>query len=163
MTPRISVGERIPQATLGCLVDGELQFVELHEYVAGRRVAVVGVPGAFTPICSCQHIPDLIASAPQLRRAGINEVIVVVPNSPWAVDSWAREVDPMGRLTFLSDGNLVFARALGLAISAPELMLGDISARYLMVIDRGVVQRLNIEKQLTQVACTRGRDALMLD
>jgi peroxiredoxin len=163
MTPRISVGERVPQATLGCIVDGELQSVQLHDYIAARRVALVGVPGAFTPVCSCEHIPDLIASAPQLRRSGINETIVVVPNSPWAVDAWAREVDPMGRLTFLSDGNLVFARALGVAMSFPDLMLGDTSARYLMVVERGVVLRLNIEKQINHLACTRGRDALMLE
>ena len=58
---------------------------------------------------------------------------------------------------------MVFARALGVAMSAPDLLLGDVSARYLMVVERGVVQRFNIEKHITQVACTRGRDALMLD
>lgn len=151
----------MPQAMLGRMIDGAMYTVELHELIAGRRVVIAGVPGAFTPVCTCRHIPDILENATRLRAAGYDLIACVVPNSPWAVAAWAAEVDPAGVMTFLSDGNLTLARALGVTVSAPELLLGETSARYLLATDNGIVRRLNVEAKITNVDCTRARDVLI--
>jgi peroxiredoxin len=163
MTPRISVGDRVPQATLGRIVDGVMHTVELHELIAGRNAVIAGVPGAFTPVCTCRHIPDLLENAARLRAAGYGLVACVAPNSPWAVAAWAAEVDPSGSMMFLSDGNLMLARALGVTVAAHEMMLGETSARYLLATESGLVRRLNVETKITNVDCTRARDVLIMD
>ena len=42
MTPRVSVGDRVPQAMLGRMIDGAMYTVELHELIAGRRAVIAG-------------------------------------------------------------------------------------------------------------------------
>jgi peroxiredoxin len=53
MTRRIGPGDRVPQLILGRLVNGEAQHVEFYLLLSHRRAVVVGIPGAFTPVCSC--------------------------------------------------------------------------------------------------------------
>lgn len=163
MTPRISVGDRVPQATLGRMVDGVMHTVELHELIAGRRAVIAGVPGAFTPVCTCKHIPDLLDNIGRLKGAGYGLIACVVPNSPWAVDAWAREVDPAGSMVFLADGNLTLARGLGVTVAAHDLMLGETSSRYLLVTDSGMVRRFNVESTISNFDCTGARDVLVMD
>jgi 2-Cys peroxiredoxin 5 len=163
MTPRITVGDRIPQAALGRLVNGEVQRVFLDDVLKDRRAVIVGVPGAFTPVCSCEHVPDLLANADRLRMAGMDEVICIAPNDPWTIEAWAERIDPSGKLLFLSDGNLSFARALGVTVVDYKNMLGERSARYMMIIGRGIVHRLSVEPQLTTLSCTRAQDVVFVD
>ena len=77
--------------------------------------------------------------------------------------AWAAEIDPRNRLTFLSDGNLALARSLGVTVTVHEFALGQTTARYLLVLDRGLVRRFNVEAHFNRVDCTRARDAVFID
>jgi peroxiredoxin len=163
MTPRVSPGDRLPQVSLGRLVNGAVEHVWLQQLLAGRRAVIVGIPGAFTPVCTCEHIPDLLANADRLRAAGMDYVICVAPNDPWVVEAWAERVDPAGKLTFLSDGNLALARALGVNTIDQQNMLGETSARYTLIAAGGIVHRLNVEGHINDLTCTRAQDVEMID
>jgi peroxiredoxin len=163
MTPRISSGDRIPQAQLGRLINGAIEFVSLHELLAAKRAVVVGVPGAFTPVCTCEHIPDLLGGVDRLRASGMDHVICVAPNDPWALEAWAERVDPNGKILFLSDGNLALARALGVSVTDYENMQGETQTRYMMIVSKGVVQRLNVEPARNKLTCTRSEDVVFID
>ncbi len=163
MAARVDIGDRVPQAVLGHVVGGELQSVSLHDLLAGRRALIAGVPGAFTPVCTIKHVPDLLENAGRLAKAGYELIACVAPDNPWAVAAWAAEIDPYGQLMFLSDGNLTFARALGVTTPGLDYYMGETSARYLMVAERGIIRRFNVEKRFNEVNCTRANDAVMLD
>jgi peroxiredoxin len=163
MTARVDIGDRVPQAVLAHVAGGELQPVALHDLLAGRRALIAGVPGAFTPVCTIKHIPDLLENAGRLAKGGYDLIACVVPDNPWAVAAWAAEIDPYGQLMFLSDGNLALARALGVTTPGFDYYMGETSARYLMVTESGIIRRFNVEKRFTDVTCTRADDAVMLD
>lgn len=163
MTLRIQPGDRIPQASLGRLVHGEVELVSLQQLLADKRAVIVGLPGAFTPVCTCEHVPDLLGNVDQLRASGIDYVIVVAPNSPWAIEAWAERVDPSGKIMFLSDGNLALARALGVNTFDPANMLGETTARYMMIAGKGVVHRINVEPNVNRLSCTRAQDVVFID
>lgn len=156
------MGDRVPQITLGRLVGGTVEAVELQALLTRQRAVIVGIPGAFTPICTCTHIPDFIARADELRAAGFDQVICAAPNDPWTLDAWARTLDPLGKVLFLSDGNLALARALGANIVDYENFLGERSTRYLMIAAHGVIQHLTLEPHMTKLTCTRAEDVLEL-
>lgn len=163
MTPRVSSGDRLPQVSLGRLVNGAVEHVWLQQLLAGKRAVIVGVPGAFTPVCTCEHIPDLLANVGRLRAAGLDYIICVAPNDPWVMEAWAERVDPDGRLTFLSDGNLALARALGVNILNQDNLLGETSARYMLIAAGGIVHRLNVESHINDLTCTRAQDIELID
>ncbi len=158
----IRVGERLPRVSLARLGAGVVERTPLDGYLRDRRVVMIGLPGAFTPICTKRHIPELVASAPSLKASGIEEIICVAPNSPWVVDEWARQSDPEGRLTFLSDGNLQLTRGAGLSVRAPDLFLGECSARYALMLLDGVIQKIAVEADVESLACTRPGDFVEL-
>jgi len=163
MTPRIASGDRIPQATLGQLVGGSVREVDLQTLVGKDRVVIVGIPGAFTPVCTCEHIPDLLTNVARFRANRVKHIICVAPDNPWIVEAWARAVDPEGRLLFLSDGNLSLARALGVNVIDRALFLGEVSTRYMMLAEAGCVRRLTVEPGVNDLTCTRSEDVVFID
>lgn len=77
----VRVGQRLVPVELGRIVNDELKSVQLDGLLRGRHVVLVGLPGAFTPVCSGKHLPELIGHASKLRASGIDEIICVAPNS----------------------------------------------------------------------------------
>lgn len=155
------VGLKMPSLALCDVVGDELVAVDAAELVRGARALLLGVPGAFTPVCTQHHLPEFIANADSLRAAGFSQLLCVAPNSPWTVQRWARDIDPQGKIRFLSDGNLSFARKFGLATYAEDLFLGECSKRFLMTINDGVIERLRVERLVTDITCTSTNSALL--
>lgn len=148
-------GQRLPPATLAELRFGELMPVRAEVLLAGKRSLIIGVPGAFTPVCSERHLPQFVEKADALLRSGFDQILVITPSDPFTVAAWAPQVDPEGKLRFLSDGNLEFTRRCGLTSHEKEFFLGERSCRYLMIVQDAVVERLNIETSVLNVTCTR--------
>lgn len=121
----------------------------------------MGIPGAFTPVCTQHHIPEFVASADRLTASGFSHLICIAPNDPFVLKAWAQQIDPQGRIEFYSDGNLEFARSLGLLEQVTHLYLGWRSSRYLMVTDGGVIRRLRVEKDAVHYDCTKPQNALV--
>jgi peroxiredoxin len=138
----VMLGTRIPNVKLGRLRGGEVQVVTARNIFERRRSIVLGVPGAFTPGSTRQHVPEFIRNATRLKASGYGELICIVPNDPFVVQMWAEMIDPEEKLLFLSDGNLDFTRALGMSSHNRPLFLGQRSKRYLMTVDDGIITRL---------------------
>ena len=152
--PHSLIGKRLPDAKIGEMVDGEIRTYVASDLFAVGRAVIVGMPGAFTPICSGRHLPNLVANAERLRAGGVKHLACVVTSDPFAIDSWRKQVDPSGQIRFLSDGNLSLARALGLMSHEPTLFLGERSARYVILTDNGVVSTVRVEDSILEVGCT---------
>jgi peroxiredoxin len=141
----IVLGSRVPDVDFGYLQAGQVRTIAAQKAFAHRRVIALGVPGAFTPTCTDLHIPDFIGNAERLKASGFDALICIAPNDPFVLKAWADGLDPTGRLLFLSDGNLDFATALGMAIHNRALFLGKRSERYLMIVEDGIIVRLRSE------------------
>lgn len=151
----IRPGQRLPAVHLAELEFGEIRIRPLEKLLSGRKVLVVGVPGAFTPVCTTRHLPAFVEKAGQLKASGFDEIFCIAPNDPWTLEVWARQIDPEGRLRFLSDGNLEFIRAAGLVTRETGLFLGDRSRRYTLSVTNAVVDKLNVETDVIDVTCSR--------
>ena len=156
-------GSRVPDILFGHAENDELRTVGAREYFACGRTLVLGAPGAFTPVCTKQHIPDFVQNADKLVASGFSRLVCIAPNDPFVLDAWARQLDPGKKLKFLSDGNLDFARALQLESQNRKLFLGWRSERYLMTVDDGIITRLRVEPSILTYSCTRATDALNVE
>lgn len=163
MKPELFVGGQVPNKTLGLLKDGEIQAIDAQMVFSHGKVVAIGVPGAYTPVCTEQHIPDFVRNATKLKQSGYGKLICIAPNDPFVLERWARELDPYGRILFLADGNLEFARALGLIAELPSLFLGERCERFMMITVNGIIQKLRVEPNVLTYSCTRSEDALSSD
>jgi peroxiredoxin len=141
----ITVGDTLPDARF--IVPGEdgLEEKTTQDIFSGKRIALFAVPGAFTPTCSNNHLPGFLENLEAFTVRGIDEIVCVAVNDAHVLKAWAMATGADGKITFLSDGNAEFARAVGLDIDRSDQNQGTRSRRYAMLVEDGVVKALHVE------------------
>jgi peroxiredoxin len=140
----IQVGERLPDVPLAIGTTEGPKPTTSGEFFAGKRVALFAVPGAFTPTCSARHLPSYVEKAQELKSHGIDEIAAISVNDPFVMAAWGK-ADGSEDITMLADGNGAFADAVGLAFDGSKFGMGTRSQRYSMIVNNGVVEKLNVE------------------
>ena len=135
----ISVGERIPDATLRIVTDSGAETVSTAELLGTGRVVVFAVPGAFTPTCSQVHLPSYVDTAGELAAAGVDRIVCLAVNDPFVLAAWGAAQGVGSEITLASDGNAEFTTAIGMEVDASRAGMGMRSKRYAMVIEDGTV------------------------
>lgn len=142
----ISTGDRFPTATLRVMGPNGPEAVELADKMKGRKVVIFALPGAFTGTCSTIHLPSFMRTAPAFEAKGVNEIICIAVNDPFALNAWGEATGAKAAgITILGDSEGVLTNALGMAFTAPALGLIGRSNRYAVVVDDGVVTYANID------------------
>ncbi|KAJ3670753.1 hypothetical protein LUZ60_008179 [Juncus effusus] len=143
----IAVGASIPDGTLAWFDENDqLQKVSIHELAKGKKVILFGVPGAFTPTCSMQHVPGFIQAAEELKAKGVDEILLISVNDPFVMKAWAKSYPENKHVKFLADGSATYTHALGLELDLSEKGLGTRSRRFALLADDLTVKVANIEE-----------------
>lgn len=143
----ITVGSRIPAAEFTVMgADGQTKLSGDMVF-SGRKVVLIGVPGAFTPLCSGNHLPGYIKNFDAIKDKGVDTIACTAVNDVHVMNAWAKATGADGKILMLADGNGEFARALGLELDLTAAGMGQRSRRYSMVVDDGVVVKLNVEEK----------------
>ena len=140
----ISEGDKLPTATMHIMKDGRPTPVTTDDLFAGKKVVLFAVPGAYTPTCSQAHLPGFVVNADAIKAKGVDDIICVSVNDAFVMDSWGSDKNA-DELLMVGDGNGEFAEALGLEMDGSGFGLGTRSQRYAMIVDDGVVTKLNVE------------------
>lgn len=140
----IKVGDKLPTTQLVKATENGPEAIDSDEYFAGRKVALVAVPGAFTPTCSARHLPGFVDKADELKAKGIDEIAFTSVNDAFVMGAWGKASDASA-ITMLADGNGDFAKAVGLTMDGSKFGMGERSQRYSMIVNDGVVEQLNVE------------------
>ncbi|MEO8669191.1 MAG: peroxiredoxin [Bauldia sp.] len=157
----IKVGDRLPEATFRIKDDeGNVAKVTTGEYFAGKKVIVVGVPGAFTSTCHKSHIPAVIAGSDVMKAKGIDKVAVLSVNDHHVMRAWAESLGGVGKVDFLADGAAEFVKAAGLVNDVTAGGLGIRTHRFAMRVDDGVVKSLDLEPDNSKVAVSSAETIL---
>jgi peroxiredoxin len=140
----IAVGDTLPDVPLAIATPDGPQPTTSSEYFRGKRVALFAVPGAFTPTCSARHLPSYVEKASDLKGKGVDEIACISVNDPFVMAAW-NKADGSDDITMLADGNGDFADAIGLVMDGSKFGMGKRSQRYSMLINDGVVEKINVE------------------
>lgn len=151
----IKVGDRLPDATFREMTADGPAPRSAAELFKGKRVVLIGMPGAFTPTCSNNHLPGFLAKTDEFGKKGVDTIAVTTVNDHFVMGAWAKASGGDGKLRFLADGNGEFVRAIGLNFDGSERGMGGIrSKRYAMMVDDGVVKVLHVEEQAGKAEVT---------
>ncbi|MCJ2032031.1 peroxiredoxin [Methylobacterium sp. J-043] len=155
----IQVGDHLPQATFRVNGPDGPQAKTTDDVFKGRRVVLVGVPGAFTPACHRNHLPGFVAKREEILARGIDAIAVTSVNDIFVLNAWQQQSGAEG-IEFLADGNAEFSKAIGLEMDGSGFGLGPRSQRYAMLVDDGVVRILNVEDTPSKAEVS-GAEALL--
>jgi peroxiredoxin len=148
----IKVGDRLPEGTVqefieveggGCTLGPNTFKVE--DLVKGKKIAIFGLPGAYTPTCSAKHVPSYLENYAALKAKGVDEIWCFAVNDAFVMGAWARDQKAGGKIRFMADGSADYTKKLGLELDLTARGLGLRCNRFSMFVDDGVVKSLNVE------------------
>lgn len=140
----IEVGAKLPEAKLGVMREDGPGAVQASDFFKGKKVALFGVPGAFTPTCSAKHLPGFKEKAAELKAKGIDEIACMSVNDVFVMGAWGKDQGVGTDVVMLADGEGAFTKDMGLDFTIPGLGLR--CKRFSLVAEDGVVKQLNIEE-----------------
>ncbi|HEU4852960.1 MAG TPA: peroxiredoxin [Telluria sp.] len=149
----IKIGDRLPEGQLAEFIENETEGCTLGpntfnvaDLVKGKKIAIFGLPGAYTPTCSAQHVPGFVEKAAEFKAKGVDEIWCISVNDAFVMGAWGRDQKATGIVRMMADGNAAFSKAMGLDADFSKYGMGTRSQRYSMLVEDGVVKQLNVEQ-----------------
>jgi len=152
----IKVGDKLPTTTFRVMTAEGPKPKTTDDIFKGKKVALFAVPGAYTGTCHKMHMPSIFLNDYALKDKGVDTIAVVSVNDAFVMNAWKRDTDQRDEAIFLADGNADFAKAIGLELDASGNGLGIRSHRYSMLVDDGVVKKLNLDPNPGKVEVSGG-------
>jgi peroxiredoxin len=143
----IAVGEKLPAATFKTMTEDGPEEMSTAEVFAGKKVVLFGVPGAFTPGCTNNHLPGYLENFDAIKARGVDTIAVIAVNDVHVMGAWAKFTGGEGKILFLADGSGDFARATGLDLDLSQNGMGHRNKRFSLIAEDGVVKAINIESK----------------
>ena len=140
---KIKEGDKLPDAKV-FIIDKQHKEIPTSEILNKGKVILFGVPGAFTPTCSNQHLPSFLKSAEKLKNKDIKKVFCISINDPYVMEAWGKSYNLKNELTLLADVKGNFTKSIGAEFNWRDWATR--SKRYTMLIDNGVVKKLVVEE-----------------
>ncbi|HVY04357.1 MAG TPA: peroxiredoxin [Burkholderiales bacterium] len=148
----IKVGDKLPAGTLWEFIEDETpgctlgpNAFKVEDITKGKKIAILGLPGAFTPTCSAKHLPGFVKMADDFRKNKVDEIWCVSVNDAFVMGAWGRDQGAKGKVRMMADGSGLFSKAMGLELDLVQRGMGVRSTRYSMLVVDGEVKTLNIE------------------
>jgi peroxiredoxin len=148
----IKVGDRLPEGTLTEFIETETAGCSLgpnafkvSDLVKGKKIAIFGLPGAFTPTCSAKHVPSYLANYDKLKAKGVDEIWCISVNDAFVMGAWGRDQKASGKIRMMADGSADYTKKLGLELDLTARGMGVRMNRISMLVDDGMVKQLNVE------------------
>jgi glutaredoxin/glutathione-dependent peroxiredoxin len=156
----IKVGDRIPESKFRVMTGEGPAWKSTDDIFKGKKVALFAVPGAFTGTCHKMHMPSITLNADAIKSKGVDTIAVTSVNDAFVMQAWKRDTDQKNQVEFLADGSADFAKAVGLDADFSAGGMGVRSRRYSMLVEDGVVKKLNVEEKPGTVEVSGGDNLL---
>jgi peroxiredoxin len=141
----IQVGDKVPSVNLQHMGADGVETISSDDLLAGKKVVLFALPGAFTPTCSAAHLPGYVVASDDLLAKGVDRIVCLSVNDAFVMDAWGKQHNADDQVMMIADGSGHFTTAVGLELDLDATGLGLRSQRYAMVVNDGVVEVLNVE------------------
>ncbi len=150
----IQINQKMPDVSLKIAAADGTKDVSTHALFGGKKSIVFALPGAFTPVCTAQHLPDFANNKDAFEAVGIKQIVCLSVNDPFVMQAWAEKLNIGNRIVMLCDGSAEFTKALGMTVDLSSFGLGVRSKRYAMIVENNVIKHVEIEEQFTSCSVT---------
>ena len=144
---KIKVGEKIPTTDFFHIDNsGAVKKVKSTELLAKQKAILIGVPGAFTKVCSAKHLPGYVNNFEEAKKKGITKILCISVNDPNVMKAWGENQNVGDKIFMAADPYCEFTKAIGAEIDRTERGLGIRSARYTMLVEDNVIKIIKAEE-----------------
>ena len=143
---KIKEGDKLPLADFFYLDDNGPQKIKSIELFNNQKTIVIGVPGAFTKVCSEKHLPGYIANFEEAKKKGVTRIICVSVNDPNVMKAWGESQNVQDKIFMAADPFCKFTKLIGAEVDKSEKGLGFRSVRYTMLVENEIVKKIKEEE-----------------
>ena len=144
---KYKVNDQIPDSEVFRLIDGSPKKFQMNEFFKNNKSILLGMPGAFTSVCSNKHLPSYKDNIDKIRSKGVDKVFCISVNDPYVMNAWAKVSEVENEIIMLADPFGHFANKLGVLVNKEAKGLGMRSSRYTMIIENEVIKYVAIENE----------------
>ena len=142
--------DKIPEHTFRCRFQHKAimlwKDVTTDMMFKDKKIVIFGLPGAFTPTCSSQQLPQYEAQYERFKELGVDDVYCISVNDAFVMNAWGGSMDPKIEKVFLCpDGDGKFTEQMGMLIDKPANKFGKRSWRYSAYVDNGEIKKMFVE------------------
>ena len=143
---KLKENDNVPNSEIFVLENGEPNKKNIEELLKSKKTVILGLPGAYTSVCSAKHLPGYVNLYQQYKDKGIDQIICVSVNDPFVMNAWGKENNVGDKIIMMGDPFLNFTKAIGAEVDKSGRGLGIRSNRYTMLVDNMKVIKLQEEK-----------------
>lgn len=141
----IQPGDELPAGKLLRIGDAGPEAVEIAALAQGR-MALFGLPGAFTGVCTNAHMPSFVRTADAFRAKGIDRIVCLTVNDPFVAAAWAKATGATeAGIEVLADADGSVTKALGLDFDNPAVGFQGRCKRFAALVTDGRIDSIDVE------------------
>ena len=145
---KIKPGDELPQSDFFYLDEkNEVKKISTSDLFKAQKIILLGMPGAFTKTCSAVHLPGYVKNYELALKKGIKKIICLAVNDPNVMKAWGQNQKVGNKILMVGDPFCKFTKAIGAEVDKSAKGLGIRSNRYTMLLEDGVVKKIEEEKE----------------
>ena len=145
---KIKLEDKLPDSEFFYLDQAnEIKKTNTISLFKNQKAIILGVPGAFTKTCSAKHLPGFINNYENAKSKGITKIVCIAVNDPNVMKAWCLNHNVGDKIFMAGDPFCKFTKAIGAEVDKSEKGLGVRSNRYTMLVENGVVKKIEEEKE----------------
>ena len=145
---KIKPGDKLPHNDFFYLDDlNEVKKISTNDLFMTGKMIILGMPGAFTKTCSAIHLPGYVKNYDQAKKKGVAKIICLSVNDPNVMNAWGQNQNVGNKILMVGDRFCKFTKAIGAEVDKSAKGLGVRSNRYTMLLEDGIVKKIEEEKE----------------
>ena len=143
---KIKEGDQLPLSEFFYLDSNGPQQIKSLDLFKNQKAIVIGVPGAFTKVCSAKHLPGYVDNFELAKQKGVTKIICISVNDPNVMKAWGESQKVEGKIFMAADPYGKFTKLIGAEINRTDKGLGMRSSRYTMLVENNVIKTIKQEE-----------------
>ena len=144
---KLKKGDKLPQSELFYLDENKIvKKINTSLFFKNQKIIMFGVPGAFTAVCSLKHLPGFLKNYEEAKKKGVKKIICVSVNDPFVMRAWGEAHNVGDKILMFGDPFCKFIKDIGAEVDKSEKGLGIRSSRFTMLIENGIINKIEEEK-----------------
>ena len=143
---KIREGEKLPLSEFFYIDSDGPQKIKSTDLFENQKSIVIGVPGAFTKVCSAINLPGYVKNFEEAKKKGVTKIICISVNDPNVMKAWGESLKVENKIFMAADPYYKFTKSIGAEIDRTDKGLGVRSARYTMLVENNVVKIIKEEE-----------------
>ena len=144
---KIKIGDKLPYAEFFYLdEENTVKIINTGDLFQNKKIIILGMPGAFTKVCSAKHLPGYVKNFENAKKKGVVKIVCISVNDPNVMKAWGESQNVKDKIFMAGDPFCKFTKSIGAEVDKSEKGLGIRSSRYTILVENQIVKSIKEEK-----------------